>query len=406
MRFLNTVTLSVALGALRQVVIVLLLIEAVFVAESLTGLLETVLRNGGTLLQVTLVLALTTPEIFDFALPLAMVIGIFVTLNTTREDREIVALSAAGFSWNWIPKLAVGMGIAGCLVSLLVSGWINPVMAFQKRIMIFDLKAQFIFNRITEPGREDAIQTIKGKTFIALNEETENGIDRHLFIHQPSQPDIWRITQAQGWSLNGPDDGGRYSLDLGKVVAHDFNKGQAAEGGSILDNGRGPNLRALAGELFPSIPALPSVRVGELSLPVTLDNILQRAPRELISREWTYPDVLGLGRALSAPRDKVLKRAGQMTSRALLCFFAPLVAIAALVFSRSGLLRYLALPLGCATLLVIDTVSRASLESIAQNGLLPLGLASAVMVVGVSGGLLALAAANSSRLVIPAGQRA
>lgn len=406
MRFLNTVTLSFTRGALKQVLLVLLLIEAVFVAESLTGLLETVLRNGGTLLQVALVLALTTPEIFDFALPLALVIGIFVTLNATREDREIVALSAAGLSWSWIPKLAVGIGVAGCVVSLLVSGWLSPVMAFQKRALIFDLKAQFIFNRITEPGREDAVQTLQGKTFISINEETVDGVNRHLFVHQPGDPDGWRVTQAQGWSLNGPDSDGRYSLDLGKVVAHDFNEGEAAEGRSILDNGRGPNLRALTGELFPKVPVLPSVRVGELSLPVTLDNILQRAPRDRISKEWTYPDVIGLGRELSAPREKVLKRAGQMTSRALLCFFAPLVAIAALAFARNGLSRYLALPLGCATLLVIDTVSRASLEQIAQNGLPALALASAAMVVGLAAALLMIAAANSSRLVIPAGQRA
>lgn len=406
MRFQRTVTVSLVGTAAKQILAVLLLAEAVFLAESLTGLLEQVLRNGGKLIHVGYALGLTAPEIFDFALPLAIVIGLYVALYSAREDREIVVLSAAGVSWSYIPRVAVAVGIAGFIASLLVSGYFNPWMAFAKRALLFDLKAQYIFQAIAEPGREDAIQTIQGRTFISLNGEEDGEIRRRLFVHQPGDPEGWRVTQADGWGLDGPDEEGRYSLGLGQVKAYDFRE-QAVSGEALLSEGKGPNLRTLPGTVAPSVPALPLMRINEVSLPVRLDNILQMIPRRLVAAEWTFSDAVGAGEALlEAAPEAVRRRAGEILARALLCLFAPLMAVAAVILSRGGASRFLALPAACGALLTVDTASRAMLGQIAESGLDHLFIAAGAMSLCLCALLLLFAFARKERLVIPAGQRA
>lgn len=406
MRFQKTVTVTLIGSALKQVLAVLVLIEAVFLAESLTGLLEQVLRIGGSLPLVAYALVLTTPEIFDFALPLALLIGIYVALYAAREDREIVVLSAAGVSWSFIPRLAVAMGIAGAIASLVVAGYVNPAMSFAKRTLLFELRASFIFDAISDPGREDAIQTIRGQTFISLASEREDGIFRRLFVHQPDEAGGWRVTQADGWTLDGPDESGKYSLGLGRVVAYDFARDDHIASEGILSEGRGPNLRHLPETLLPEIPALPLVKVKQVSLPVRLDNILQMIPRRLVAAEWTFSDVIGIGEEPEAPLERIRRKAGEIVARALLCLFAPLFALAALIAARGAAGRFFALPGACAALLALDTMSRAALGQIAEDGLSGLFGVSFVMTSLLGALLLAFAFLRSERFVIPAGQRA
>ena len=98
MRVWSLATRSLFLRVLAKVLIVLVTIEVVFLAEELTGILEQVLGNGGDVLSAVFILLLSSPEIFDFALALACVIGGYFAFVAAREEREMVALSAAGVS--------------------------------------------------------------------------------------------------------------------------------------------------------------------------------------------------------------------------------------------------------------------------------------------------------------------
>ena len=78
----------------------LVLIEAIFIAESFTTTIETVVSNGGSAWDLFLLLLLQTPEIVDFALPLVLLIGLFFAINAARDDNELVVCSAAGVPWT------------------------------------------------------------------------------------------------------------------------------------------------------------------------------------------------------------------------------------------------------------------------------------------------------------------
>jgi lipopolysaccharide export system permease protein len=187
MRVWSLATRSLFLRVLAKVLIVLVTIEVVFLAEELTGILEQVLGNGGDVMSAVFILLLSSPEIFDFALALACVIGGYFAFVAAREEREMVALSAAGVSSVLPLKVALVLGLCAFGASLAVSGFVNPLAKNATRTVIFTLKSDLLFRRITEPSEGTLIETIRGKTFAALSDTSVSPPHESLFVHQPGE---------------------------------------------------------------------------------------------------------------------------------------------------------------------------------------------------------------------------
>lgn len=354
-------TRSLLTRVLARVAVVVVTIEIVFLAEKLTGVLEEVLGHGGSILSALSILAMTTPEIFDFALALACVIGGYFAFVAAREERELVALSAAGVSWRVALRVALLTGLAAFALSLSVSGFVDPLAKHANRALVFQLKSELLFRRITEPSEGTLIETIRGRTFAALSDTSVSPPHESLFVHQPGAAGAWRVTQAGNWKLIGPNEKGAYDLGLGRVIAYDFIPLDGDGQKSVLSAGRGPNLRALSDEDMLAVPMLPRVKVENVSMPVSLDNILQFAARSDVAKEWTLLEALESGAASTG----ALEIAGQRFARSVAAFVAPLLALVACALAGSGVAGYLALPAACATLLVFDVALRAFLGGIA-----------------------------------------
>lgn len=359
------------LRVLAKVAIVVGTIEIVFLAEKATGVLEEVLGNGGRVPSALLILLMTSPEIFDFALALACVIGGYFAFSAAREERELVALSAAGVSWQLPLRVALALGVVAGVLSLAVSGFLDPLSKHATRSVVFELKSDLLFRRLTEPSDGTLIETIRGRTFAALSDTSVSPPHESLFVHQPGERGSWRVTQAGNWSLIGPDEEGSYDLGLGRVIAYDFVPVAEEGAPSVLNAGRGPNLRALGAGDMASVPMLPRVKVENVSMPVSLDNILRFAQRTDIAREWTLSEALERGRDGGKTGTEALEIAGERSARAIAAFVAPMLALVACALAAGGLAGFLALPLSCGALLVLDVGLRAFLAGVAveQGGL-------------------------------------
>lgn len=353
------------LRVLARVAVVVGTIEIVFLAEKATGVLEEVLGNGGRVPSALLILLMTSPEIFDFALALACVIGGYFAFSAAREERELVALSAAGVSWQLPLRVALALGIVAGGSSLVVSGFLDPLSRHATRSAVFELKSDLLFRRLTEPSDGTLVETIRGRTFAALSDASVSPPHESLFVHQPGAQGSWRVTQAGNWSLIGPDSDGNYDLGLGRVIAYDFVPVAREGTSSVLSAGRGPNLLALGAGDMASVPMLPRVKVENVSMPVSLDNILRFAKRSDIAREWTLAETLERGRDSGTTGAEALEIAGERSARAVTAFVAPMVALVACALAAGGLAGFIALPLSCAGLLVLDVVLRALLADVA-----------------------------------------
>lgn len=407
MRVWSLATRSLFLRVLAKVLIVLVTIEVVFLAEELTGILEQVLGNGGDVLSAVFILLLSSPEIFDFALALACVIGGYFAFVAAREEREMVALSAAGVSSVLPLKVALVLGVCAFGASLAVSGFVNPLAKNATRTVIFTLKSDLLFRRITEPSEGTLIETIRGKTFAALSDTSVSPPHESLFVHQPGEEGNWRVTQAGNWNLEGPDEQGNYNLGLGRVIAYDFVRVAPEDrAGGVLRSGRGANLRALSTPDLENVPVLPRMKVENVSVPVSLTNILHHAARGEVAQEWTFFEALDPGSAGSEAGAAARQIAGERFARAIAAFLAPLLALLACSFASGGLTGYFSMPLACAVLLALDVGLRALLGSVAVAE--PAAMVSLGSVTGLGLALLLVltVGARSAALLRPVNERA
>jgi len=401
----STISRLIAGRAFKQVLAVLLVIEGVSLAESLGGLVEDVVGNDGTFLDVAKLLFLGLPEIFDFALPLALVVGIYVALVSAREDNELVVCSAAGMSANRISGSILSLGVIGFAASLLVAGFVNPIAVTIEHAMLWDLQSRLVVKRIVDPEGREGLQTIDDWTFISTGANTGDRERGHLFVHRPLGDGGWRVTQADDWTLAGPDRTGRYVVNFKTVIDYQSrNLGYA----NPEDEKRARPTVAASTEPENLEPRFSAVRADNITVPVNLDSLMRRAEEARGVSELTLTETMAAVAAGTelGTSDDAKKRAGQLIGRALLCIIACLFALSALIVARAGVTRYVALPGAVVATLGIDVASRTLLGEAAQAGLVDLLIAAGALFATCALPLGLLILWKGQRLIAPAYGRA
>jgi hypothetical protein len=401
MTLVGTISRLLAGRVARQVLVGLAVIEGIFLAESLTGILERVLRHGGSALDVLGVLVLTSPEIFDFALPLAILAGVYFSLNASREDGEFIVCSAAGIPWLRIPGFVAVVGAAGFALCILVSGYVSPLAATLKRVVIYELQVRQIRQQISDSSPRDTIETYGGRTFIATSEMVGGRRHGQLFVHHPVEDDQFRVTQTRDWSVAGPDPQGSFVITFNSVLDYVF----PLAFGPSADGGKGSRVQP-PGEPAPEQQGLTAIRAESVTLPVNIAQIIRETDRLRQHGEYTFTEALAAVAAAAVSAPEVRRRGGEIVGRAILCPVAALFALAALAYARRGVRRYAALPAAAVGVLVFDTASRAVLGVAAQSGAASLALAAIGLLLAGVLPALALVMATGEKIIRPTEGRA
>lgn len=401
----GTISRLIAGRASKQVLAVLLLIESVSLAESLGGLVEDVVGNDGTYLDVAKLLFLGLPEIFDFALPLALVVGIYVALVSAREDNELVVCSAAGMSANRVSGSILSLGVLGFFASLLVAGYVNPLAVTIEHAAMWDLQSRLVLKRIVDPDGREGLQTIDDWTFVSTGANTGERERGHLFVHRPLGETGWRVTQADDWTLSGPEPSGRYVINFKTVIDYQSRNLGFADAERQKQSRVTSSTTDQAEDLTPRFSA---VRADGVTIPVNLDSLMRKAEAARGASELTLTETMTAVAAGTdaATADGARKRAGQLLGRALLCPIACLFALAALVLARGGITRYIALPGAVVATLGVDVASRTLLSEAAQAGTADLVVAAVALLLACAAPLGLLIFARGQRLIAPAYKRA
>ena len=122
---------------LSQTVAVIVLIEAIFLAEHFTWVFRDAVRHEADLPGIALVLACTSTEIFDLALAVAILMAAYLTLLRMRENRELLVLFSSGLGPYQLGALVVIVALAGQLVGTLGSGVADPLSRYAQRSILF-----------------------------------------------------------------------------------------------------------------------------------------------------------------------------------------------------------------------------------------------------------------------------
>lgn len=341
--------------AFAQMIFFALLIEAVFLAEKFSAIFDEGIEKHAPTGDILLLLLMSSPEIFDVALAVAVLIGVYRALLKAREDRELLVMAGAGMGISQLIGLLLVVAFLAQGASLFVSGTLGPKAQFTQRVILFDAE----YHALREGGSTGQFYDFPNHV-VFVGRKLDNNEARPLFIKQ-SIGNTDRIITADKATLDGPDAAGKMSLQLRDFLAYDFETDAA-------QNGSGPQATC------PGCPSLPagapsvSMRIRNFTQQFPLDQLLNFTPRGRDNAgEWTLLELLGVVPPPAPPGTDETKSLGERFARSLLCLLAPLLAGIAIAFTTRAT-QNLMLPLACAVLLGLNILSSTLVSAITPLG--------------------------------------
>ncbi len=308
-----------------RLLLLLVVIEAIFLAESFTTLMEHALRYGGKASDVLHLLGFKVPEILDLALAISLLIATYFATQDARNRGELVILATAGIHWGRVVAFVLLLGTLGGALSFLNAGLLLPMSKYGERLALAQLQKNHVLSRITEGAEETTLQTIRDTTFIATpgDQGTTRG---QLFVFQPQPNDTWRAATSQDWQVTDPAPADTHTITLNALSV-----AQAPY----------PSMRA-------PTPPLNRFTTDTASFAFVMADALP-APDERRS---------AAERLLNLSSDEPT-RITRLATRALMVPMAGLLALAALLAGGAGPWRHATLPLAALLMMSGDVASRA-----------------------------------------------
>jgi lipopolysaccharide export LptBFGC system permease protein LptF len=365
-----------------QLFFIVLFVEAILLAEKLNDVLRAAMNRQAQFPDILQLLLFKTPSVFDLALPLALLIAVYRTALRHREDRELLVLSGVGLGSAHFVALSMAVGLAAQLVSLFISGVVDPRAQFAARSTLFASEYEALRGGIT-PGQ---LYFFGNYTVYAIQQarKTEN---RPLFISQRGVDgdNTDRTINAERASLVGPDNKGNLSLLLRDFVVLDYAHGRTDSPSGVVQSGR--------------------MRLGQYERELALEQLIRFEPRGHSPGEWTTLELVQAALAPAGADARQVAEAGRRLARSLLCLMAPLIAGLALAFTNRATQSF-ALPAACAVLMGFDLGVSALVENQAHAGMATTALILIGAALVVIGGLVHQLILRQHAIVMPALARA
>jgi lipopolysaccharide export LptBFGC system permease protein LptF len=348
-----------------QLTLIVVLIETIFLGEKFAEILELTLGQQTAWYEVAQLLAYTAPEIAHLALPIALLIAVYRVALRCREEREFLVLAGIGLGPLQFIALAMVLGVAAQIISVAISGFIEPSARFAYRATVFNSQHRALRGAIT-PGRFYYFN----KYVVFAPPKGDNTPERGLFIDEALGQDRERVIVANRASLEGPDQAGRMKLHLRDFTVTSFETVGGLESQVRADGP--PRTGRFRG----------SLRIGNYAQEWTLDDVLYFPPRGVIPSEWSLLELLHIAPAPAPAGSAHLNEAWKIIGRSFLCLFAPLIAGLALIFTDRGT-RAFALPVACAALMCIDVAASTTSRTFVPSGIVLVLVAHAMVACGI-----------------------
>jgi lipopolysaccharide export LptBFGC system permease protein LptF len=341
-------------GVSLQILVVMGLVEAIFLAERIPMVFRDVLANNANLFDTGLIFVCTSTQIFDLALPIAILVAVYWTIIRMRESRELLVLATIGVGPFQLLTMTLVIALLGQISSLIVSGVIDPASRYAQRSILFDAEFRALETGIGTgqfhylPGRVAYAPAQSG----AGARTASSGESRKLFVYEDIAPRAFRVITADSARLEGPDASGTILVKLGG-----FSSSQFSDPRWTPDPAPSPE----SADPTPCSNCSPNpdgtVHASLYNRLLSLDELLPFASRGTDVAELTVFDQFGGALAADpARRVETMRLLGERFARSLLCLLAPLIALAAVCLT-SRATNYFALPLACLVLMALNVTS-------------------------------------------------
>lgn len=388
-------------GLASRALAVIILIEAIFLAEHFTWVFRDAVRHEADLAGIALVLICTSTEIFDLALAVAILMASYLMLLRMRENRELLVLFGSGLGPYQLGVLVLVVASAGLAISTIGSGVADPLSRYAQRSILFSSELRSLKKGVAKnefyyfpsyvayamdhvvggappprAARNVAVIDASGDAPAPAQTPVKapaTGKDRTLFVYQQIAAHTSRVVTAAQARLDGPDLSGRIVLNLNDFTSHTFADAHPMPNANGAATRTDPLKCRDCTEILKDSPPV-TMNVRNMSQLMMVDQLLPFTARTSNTAEQTIFEQL----FVPDYHDKDA-RAAQMRllaerfSRSLLSFLAPLVALLGVALTNR-MTNWLALPLACLALMAVNLLCEWVITSAA-----PLSVAGALV---------------------------
>jgi lipopolysaccharide export LptBFGC system permease protein LptF len=392
-----------------QTLAVIILIEAIFLAEHFTWVFRDAVRHEADLSGIALILACTSTEIFDLALAVALLMAAYLALLRMRESRELLVLFASGLGPYQLGALILIVALAGQVVGTIGSGLADPLSRYAQRSILFSSELRSLKKGVAKnefyyfpsyvayamdhvvggaaPPR--APNNLSGEIPVidasgigkapggGSAGGSGGGKDRTLFVYQQVGPQSSRVVTAAQARLDGPDRNGRIVLNLNDFTSHTFADAHPMAGADAAvrtDPLKCPDCAKVLQRAPPAGMPPVTMHVRDMSQLMMVDQLLPFTDRSSNTVEQTiFEQLFAPDNRTPESRAAQMKLLGERLSRSLLAFLAPLMALLGVALTNR-LTNWFALPLSCLLLMSVNLLCESVITSIA-----PLSVAGALL---------------------------
>ena len=364
-------------GLAIRALAVIILIEAIFLAEHFTWVFRDAVRLEADLAGIALVLLCTSTEIFDLALAVAILMASYLILLRMRENRELLVLFASGLGPDQLGVLILIVALAGQVISTIGSGVADPLSRYAQRSILFSSELRSLKKGVAKnefyyfpsyvayamdhvvdgaappraPGDVPVIDASGPvpKTAPSARDALQ-GKDRTLFVYQQTGPRTSRVVTAAQARLDGPDRSGKIVLNLNDFTSHTFADAHP------MPNANGvvrSDPCANCTEILKDGPPV-TMKVRDMSQLMMVDQLLPFTARTSNAAEQTiFEQMFVPDHHDKDARAAQMKLLAERFSRSLLSFLAPLMALLGVALTNR-MTNWFALPLTCVTLMAVN----------------------------------------------------
>jgi lipopolysaccharide export LptBFGC system permease protein LptF len=353
-----------------QAAAVIILIEAIFLAEHFTWVFRDAVRHEADLSGIGLILAFTSTEIFDLALAVAILMAGYLTLLRMRESRELLVLFGSGLGPYQLGALIAILSLVGLLIGLVGSGVADPLSRYAQRSILFSSELRSLKKGVAKnefyyfPSYVAyAMDHVEGGAppprapgaVPVIDASAKPVHDRTLFVYQQTGPATSRVVTAAQARLDGPDRSGRIILNLNDFTSHTFDDPHPATG----ENGeiRGvpcANCSQILKDAAPTDMPPVSMKVRDMSQLMMVDQLLPFTARSSnVAEQTIFEQLFAPDTQTKTDRAAQMKLLAERFSRSLLSFLAPLMALLGVAMTNR-LTNWFALPLSCLMLMAVN----------------------------------------------------
>jgi lipopolysaccharide export system permease protein len=192
-----------------------LFLTQLLLATQLLARADVLFGSGVSVVDVAAILVALLPNVLGYVLPIAFLLGAVVGVGRLSEDREVIALGAAGISTARLVRVPLVLGVLAAAVGLWLSTYAEPAGFAAARARLNEIVKRNVSNDVRAGTFYDQIP---GYTLYA--ERTRGGGWENVLISDRSNPESPVLALAGKGRLEPVGAGQEMQLDLDDGELH------------------------------------------------------------------------------------------------------------------------------------------------------------------------------------------